>query len=105
MQAVWCPDQQSRDTSTHRDHPKSSHSGAGIILLDIQLSCSYFLFQHLGAGKTKADVPGFDLPNVEDLLWGQVKLEFFFISNPFLTRPLVWKFDLKTFSQCMPGTP
>jgi len=27
--------------------------------------------QHLGAGKTKADVPGFDLPNVEDLLWGQ----------------------------------
>ena len=31
-----------------------------------------FLFQHLGAGKTKADVPGFDLPNVEDLLWGQV---------------------------------
>ena len=82
VQAVWCPDQQSRDTSTHRDHPKSSHSGAGIILLDIQLmSCSYFLFQHLGAGKTKADVPGFDLPNVEDLLWGQVKLEFFYFQS------------------------
>ena len=29
----------------------------------------------MGAGKTKADVPGFDLPNVEDLLWGQVRLE------------------------------
>ena len=36
--------------------------------------CITIVFQHLGAGKTKADVPGFDLPNVEDLLWGQVRL-------------------------------
>ena len=77
MQAVWCPDQQSWHTSPHGDHPKSSHCSAGICVIlhnqwVIILTLSTFL-QHLGAGKTKADVPGFDLPNVEDLLWGQVK--------------------------------
>ena len=76
MQAVWCPDQQSWYTSPNGDHPKSSHGGAGIFVVIhnqwMILTLSTFL-QHLGAGKTKADVPGFDLPNVEDLLWGQVK--------------------------------
>ena len=74
VQAVWCPHQQSRHTCPHRDYPESPDSSSGIYNELLTCWCITIVFQHLGAGKTKADVPGFDLPNVEDLLWGQVRL-------------------------------
>ena len=51
-------------------------TAAQVSTCDCGMGCQILtlFLQHLGAGKTKADVPGFDLPNVEDLLWGQVGL-------------------------------